>query len=297
MKNTLICAVLAIRLLGFSGPAKQEAPPNRNEQKGQKGNKDAKAALPGIPTDSGGDAQRNGPEKEKAGSDKSIKIVSSVQISTHSEKDTYDKALVWATILLVAAAFFQILFLWRTVQATKTNSDALISSERAWLVVQPETLTPKIQIHGEDVWMEGFSMRAINTGRTPARIISARGKYITLESLSKLPEIPNYEGCDLGINRIVVPYAEGEPRNLYVIELMKEDNIIKRSIFESMERGKSVCYAYGIMTYVDAFQKERKTAFGYQCHLTPRNSDNVPGEVLKPNHFRVSGPSAYNEYT
>ncbi len=98
----------------------------------------------------------------------SVNVLSAPPILTKSTKDIWDEALVVATVLLVFVGGFQILFLWRTVQATNRNAEAalttataMMNAERAWVDAQLE-----------DDGYGHHKLTITNHGRTPAEIAS-----------------------------------------------------------------------------------------------------------------------------
>lgn len=141
--------------------------------------------------------------------------------------------------------------------------------------------------------MHGFTMQAINCGRSPATIIDAVVEYVKLKSLKELSEIPDYEKMKRIITeRVLVSYTADAPQKLSILTLMQSARIIPQAEYEKMQSGELFYYGYGIVRYYDIFKIERKSAFGYLCYF-PTNPDAWP----KHRHFRKTGPQAYNETT
>jgi hypothetical protein len=88
----------------------------------------------------------------------------------------------------------------KAADAAGLNAQAVINSERPWLV---------ISVEGQEA--RRFAFRAKNVGRTPARLVSIHGDVVPVENGRPLPENPEY-GAPRSLSlhpRLLAPDAIG----------------------------------------------------------------------------------------
>jgi hypothetical protein len=143
-----------------SGPSAQPTAPSRSKQARAEINQNAatKTQNPSSGITPNNDEQ-------------AIKVTSAPPISVLSNKDRWDKALVIFTGAIVVVGIFQIVFLWRTVTATKDNAkaallnaQAVINSERAW--IEAELVERTV------IGVTRHQLEITNHGKTPAQLSS-----------------------------------------------------------------------------------------------------------------------------
>jgi hypothetical protein len=249
-----------------------------------------------VPTDStnGNKHQTGSPQSASGKGSVGVHPVEPLAISTVPDKplgvstvkDNWDKALVIGTLLIVLVGGFQILFLWRTVDATRDNAkaallnaQAVIKSEQPWLVV-----TWKSDEKNSGLFR--FSCR--NKGITPAQIVSISADTIFVKQPDKLPIPPDYSSPGklpdrhFIVQNDVFKINHGFDPESYIKREGKQELIAQSLIF--------LAY-YGKITYRDTFYPdssqeglhETRWCFIYQ-----------PGGEKK---FVRSGPEEYNSYT
>jgi hypothetical protein len=165
-----------------------------------------------------------------------------------------DYAAVLFSGLLIIVGVFGVCFALRTLKAIEAQGKAMILSERAWLVMRPESFP--LQTFAKLDWV------VTNTGRTVARIVEARircGKY---DVFNRFPDMPNYGNP---INLYRVPIGPGESFKLWsYIETPKRDyqGLTAEDIDDIKTKGSDLI-AYGIVKYSDSFGNPHESRFCY----------------------------------
>lgn len=247
-------AYLLIAMIFWQGPTPKEAPTNTVEKNSQARRRSTpqNIALAGQNSSNGnvsGDIQK--PESNDA---ISVRIIPPSEIGTDSKKDPYDKALVIATCALVIVGGFQIFYLWRTVKATRDNAEAarigaqaVINSERAWLLWERETaviLDPiEIQTRPATVF---FDFK--NYGRTVARMIAWKfGLYIT--DVVDGPDSSCFDVEGTRFNPTILPQGETFPN---FATFMNGQFLRRQDLDDILQHGTKMLWLCGIIRYEDA---------------------------------------------
>src|ERR1017187_3578860 len=126
----IILAFMAVDLIFAHPGSAQNKGPNSIQKKATNDSAHTKSLPPPVIQP---DAT---PNKQNPGASIALKdIEQPIRIETpvavNSIKDRWDKALVIFTGLIIAVGLFQIIFLWRTVTATRDNAQAAFSGARA----------------------------------------------------------------------------------------------------------------------------------------------------------------------
>jgi hypothetical protein len=189
----------------------------------------------------------------------------------------------------------------RSADAASLNAQAIINSERPWVVVR-QWHGPDALISTVDILASGQSGRYVvfiyefeNRGRTPARITDGK-MYFTISE--KLPDEPYFGDVseetrpdEIPVDgRFMPPATEDDPplilRQIYrgprSFMLTEEERSRIRS-------GELTYCCYACIWYTDMFKRQHETRVCYVWH-TPDNTDSFEG-------FRLGGPDAYNRHT
>lgn len=175
----------------------------------------------------------------------------------------------------------------KVADAANKNAQALINTERPWVM---------IQIKEEDVSHDrvgmfskrSFQMTIFNYGKTPAHITDCRGPTIKfLEAPDKdLPSTPDYAASAWN-KRFLAPNDSipiGNP--IYPADI-KMGTVINAALDGQRVKGDLV--VYGLIEYNDGVsERGYRTAFCYRYEKMPLSS--MGGHLLS------CGPNAYNEY-
>ena len=175
-------------------------------------------------------------------------------------------------------------------KAARDSADALINSERAWVIVdidQGERPT-----EGKPL---GFICPVWNTGKTPARIIYKASHLMIIERISGSDDVP-MSGLDetpklsgTSSSDILAPAKPGQPGSLFISGHVTTSKVTRNDM-ERLEQKQIYLYAYGVIEYLDTFGRNRKTSFGFLWH--PK----IAGD-LQANQWVRDGKPAYNEST
>ena len=138
------------------------------------------------------------------------------------------------------------------------GAEVLINSERAWIMV-----TDILLQDGRHGFTLGFIFNLTNGGKTSARIRSLMVRCHC--SSGDLPGTPDYSLAkrhtfvdEPGYETLLIPGEKlSSPLRIEI-----EDGL-DGNIFEGVSSGELQLYAYGLLTYIDAFERKRILQFGY----------------------------------
>jgi hypothetical protein len=254
MKQIAITALVGIAIwLVFSLPGSTQNKGSNHIEKKADDNKYPAKALAPAPIQFTSNKNEN-PTKDVAGQNDDHPIRIDRPVAVNSIKDRWDKSLVFLTGAIIIVGIFQIFYLWKTVNATSKNADALINSERTWVLVDVE-IAPSCgvikhnsrEITSTDVTV---SIKCSNEGKSPAWITEKRVGFIIEDKW------PDYEPNIAATHRIQVAPEPMKVGGNSVIE------------YTVTSRGQinysNHAFIYGCVTYNDVFGKDRETRFGYQ---------------------------------
>ena len=191
---------------------------------------------------------------------------------------------------LIAVAIWGILVARRTLntiekqtKATEENVNALINSERAWIMVDIE-LDPECRGIVETTKMIGDLLEhntnlpvvciCRNQGKSPAWITNKRIKF---EIVDSIPAAPKLESTDLFQTELEPLAAGGDSRTKIDCNCGGRLDLPQIGII------------YGVVEYRDIFGRPRSTTFGYVVTML---------NTLLPQRLeRISGFHKYNENT
>jgi hypothetical protein len=170
------------------------------------------------------------------------------------------------------------------------SAEALIAAERGWLLLTPTDWNHKLQTFGPAMktQFQKFPIAIKNVGKTPVRIKAFSMRYMVLDSLSVLPNEPNYPAPTVYEGRLLVPqdsYAE-------TVVLEGYENNELGELVQALQFGRKHLYAYGYVEYMDEFNRKRETRAGFAYEYFW-----ISG-ALHPNLTkRQAGPPSYNRAT
>lgn len=182
--------------------------------------------------------------------------------------------LLWGTNLVIALATLVIaIYSVKQASATKATADALINSERAWMMAEIEWHSVglmEINSNGIDKTGVGLILICQNQGKTPGWITEKR---IQLEIMDSLPWEPQLDAIDV---------FQNEPQPL---SAGKESRVLVDCECDGRRDGPNIVVVYGVIRYRDIFGRpERQTRFGYKI---------TPDDRLE----RLAGYPEYNKNT
>jgi hypothetical protein len=169
-----------------------------------------------------------------------------------------------------------------SAQAALLNAQALIHSERPWILM---TVEPSRSAENS------FAVMATNRGRTPARIISTMsGSKVAIDE-KHLPRVPEYKAqkTDAPVSPIILLPGESTP-----IKPFSRDDV--RGLCDSEERYRRIetweekAFIYGKVTYRDLIAPEDS-----QEHETNWCCWYIHGR--QNSGLVIAGPHEYNSHT
>jgi hypothetical protein len=200
-----------------------------------------------------------------------------------AKQDSLDllyRRYMWATIIGVGGGLVGVgILIWQAVltrraaNAAKDSADALINSERAWVLVETAQIRP--------VYFRASVISPVvkNFGKTIARVRSVKTGIQLLQITQELSSPPAY-GEPQGLNFILYPNREFQPIAIPI----NDENL------QSAKDGLLVLYVYGLIEYLDLRDAPKVIGF---CLIYCQEKDGVP-EGFYP--FVKALPS-YSHYT
>ena len=179
-------------------------------------------------------------------------------------------------------------------EAAKRSADALINSERAWIVVDktlppPDMLMPQPSPGPLMVMTFGFTFR--NCGKTIARPRDGRIRFHTVETSKGLPAIPDY-GAKSNVHEI----PRGRiiaPNQTFGGGALLEERMLSHEQITAIKQHTLSLYIYGFIAYRDFVGDDQELRF---CYVY-RFATGLILEGLDKDEFIPGGPEAYNEST
>jgi hypothetical protein len=188
-----------------------------------------------------------------------------------------------------------------TAAATLKNAEALMNSERAWILVTMDATGPKLSADNRWLWEDGmplsiddvlknrhhkpqrirYTLR--NYGRSPGWLISHRGYAQIVPTINGLPSSPDYSrtASFLG-ERSNLLYEPGKDRGTAVS--------IPSAELDPVANRESFLYVYGIIKYKDVWNGIHETGFCFYWHVPG------PGDP-DPQGWYAEGPEGYSYQT
>jgi hypothetical protein len=223
-----------------------------------------------------------------AAKNESVQVISLPKVSIESRKDLYDKVLVIATSLLVLVGGFQIFYLWRTVavaqaaaNAAKISAEAVINSERAWLLLGDFTEEQ------QNYRPEGINLYLTfkNYGKTPAWVVEHSFHFVRVPK--RTSTFDPLEPYDPQIIPFGEPVPPDKPYPRICAQLELDEAIIGRPDMPSD------FIFYGHIKYQDVFYPTtRKT----RVTLVRKRFERTPDDVVqeRPGRWVNDGPPEAN---
>ena len=212
-----------------------------------------------------------------------------------NKKDAWDKAgivceflLAGVGIAVVVVGGLVLIRMERQTKATESAANAALAqaeslavSERAWLLIAPA--------REEQDWSRDRSFHWVirNVGRTPARLMEAQARCELVDPGQPLVEAPRYGEAIFLNDRMLAP---GDSVRLTTHWGIETENGYAQVQEVDTARGFSLL-AYGSVTYLDVFDRERESRFCEEYVF-----DGL-GERLLLFRPRLDAPPAYTSHT
>ena len=185
-----------------------------------------------------------------------------------------------------------------SAEAAKRSIDALVSGERAWVLVTPDQESRLVPVtSGTPVPYNLFRFTIENKGKTVARMVRIQSSGFLAQRGQTLDETPTYgphESANFSpgdtveiINAGVFAPGVPNPMSVTINLLLSADDIFRMS-----PGGDLVFYMFGRIEYFDFAETERVIQFCYR--YTGDYKDLTTGEVVRG---VLDGPPAYNTHS
>jgi hypothetical protein len=165
-------------------------------------------------------------------------------------------------------------------QAALLNAQAVINSERPWLLVLPQYLKDEPTMPA--IWV-------INKGRTPARIIAYSEKQIQLGE--KMPSVPVYGELQKGLGQKVLLPQESTEIHAIILERDVRAACGSNVDFQMVRDWKEEVYVFGVIHYQNLLNTVNTETYETKwcCRYFP-----IGDRMVK---LKVHGPEGYNAHT
>jgi hypothetical protein len=190
-----------------------------------------------------------------------------------------------------------------TVRVIKRQSDHIITSERAWILIGTIGNPPYLYSSELPHFVPGVVFNFQVCGKTPAKLPNGNFRMVvvprkgsSIPPIPDLPDVPEYSGPAFPefFPEVGAVLPVGEPINISVIY----KSSLTQTEIDDMMNFKTFLCAYGFIEYEDIFGKQSKTQIGYVYDFALGGVFQSPdGTVLNPPGFRKGGPTGYNETT
>lgn len=161
--------------------------------------------------------------------------------------------------------------------ASQRSANALINSERAWILAEEIT-----QIGPVATGILWFSVTIRNNGRTPGRIINAGIETLQIPEHGILPPDPAFDISEESVNFMLPPNGHVSFLNAG----------IPVGDFPAISQGAMTFYVYGFVDYLGIENEPRQTRFCYKYHV-PGEFDPTPAQMYPA----LDVPTSYTECT
>jgi hypothetical protein len=299
--KTLFVAILFVSILLQQGAAPSPRIPKQKntenaKQSAEEKKQSSKLSPPATErTNRANPAKQNRSPTAPDNREQSVLIISVSPVAV--PRDRTDKALLTFSGILALAAVVQLFFLIRSANAAKNaavaarrNAEALISGDRAWLLVdkteEPYIIPPEAQPDPTDPRAAYSFVILKNFGKTPAKLTAWKVELQIGDSWDR----PNDESVyDLGrdvFNPSMIPQGETMPLEAR----LSSGFITAQQLKQVIEDKSNVLWFCGTIKYQDVFSTghEHETRF---CKLYETRL-NTPRPL-----WRLAGPPDYNKET
>jgi hypothetical protein len=150
----------------------------------------------------------------------------------------------------------------KQANAALLNAEAVMHSERAWIVVKPSLIDNKLQASPPHT-ITLFTRSIKNVGRTPATLVKTDAAVwrVSAADMRKLPEPPRYIGEPLSLNNLLLVPGDSIPIT-WMIEPAGEP-LTAEEVAKIKGMVELTLFAYGFVEYLDIFNDSHTTRF---CH-------------------------------
>ncbi len=169
-----------------------------------------------------------------------------------------------------------------SAQAALMNAQAMVDSERPWLVV---TVEPSLSVEN------GFTITATNRGRSPAQVVATAEQMRIAADESRLPAKPEYGNREPAPPMVPIVLLQGESTGLKSFSRADARGLCDSDEqFARIENWEEKIFLYGRVMYKDLIAPP-----GRQTHQTDWCAWYIHGR--QRSGLVIGGPAAYNMHT
>lgn len=200
-----------------------------------------------------------------------IKILLASLISAISLSGCANNELSPTIVTTIATCFIALLALlqWReSAKLVKNTSDFSINQLKAYVTIEA---SPS-KIHANGIPNE-ISFKVSNLGQTPAYNLNFLMVASADDQDEGAPGIIPKNSLKITQSKESRSFIGPSTGIAYCIDIPINDGDVVKSILE----GRWILYAHGEITYIDAFNQDRKTSFRFKLLLSTNNHLIIPG--------------------
>jgi hypothetical protein len=214
-------------------------------------------------------------------------ILSGMWESFFNGLKTYESVAIWLEGIALI-----LIFAWDRMDArhqhretlaqlhvSQAQADALIDSERAWILAEAGVAEPP----KNDMQVVWVAPSVTNHGKTPGRILRVSIRAHSIKNPpGTLPPEPQYSEAK-EFNFVLAPSKPIRPMKVV---------LPGRELQDAVEH-KSALYIYGFIDYLDLGKVQRKTRFCFTYYVPP-----IAGDLGEPGFYVAAEiPAIYNDCT
>jgi hypothetical protein len=192
---------------------------------------------------------------------------------------------VWALFLTLVAIAEQSQYSAQSADAALKTAQAMMDADRGFIIVDWDDLYAAEPEKPEQNWRLAFLWKCRNAGKTPVFLKRFGVRFVLLQSMTDLPESPDYGSPEEIQDEPLIAEKICETRITYL-----ETDVPFRELEGRYRFGERTMFAYGYVLYSDIYGRDHTTRFALKYAAAPRPRRDFDG-------FRLSGPHSYNEYT
>jgi hypothetical protein len=235
-------------------------------------------------------ANQNSGNIDARNKDNSVRVISLPPVTTVRDIPTFviSAVLAVAGIVGILIGICTLKIIGRQTVAIEKQAEAMMDADCALFLILWENM-----IHCSPEAPNGTLSHALrwsfqNVGKSPGFLTSAFARFIVVESLEKIPPIPDYTiPKDLKLAHDSEPILAGEKHQPGLFAPI--ESTLSFEELEALQRsGKCYFYAYGRVCYIDIYGRDQESRFGIAWEYLPDRP--VRGR------FKIDGPRAYNGY-
>jgi hypothetical protein len=257
MSTIILTAVLAV--VQMVSPVPRKTIENYADAQNYPQDKSGSPPIPSGPAMPANEAPATNPNQQNTrGQDETnenshvVVVQGRPDVTIH--KDAFDYGYIIGSLLLTLITLGIAGIAWKQANAARLNADAIINSERAWILlesIKPENFTSDIRITTRSMTIP-LSVHFKNYGKTPAWVVESGCKFVRTNT-------DDFQGpLDYGNPQPGGDYAIAPNDKPFPMFPAGDSPTVTLSDVIHVQNGKLSLVLYGVIRYKDSFVKKNQ---------------------------------------